>query len=87
MTEPQTTSSVTGLGEHIQPIMVFVAFVITSLLGILGWFLKRTLGKVENNVDDLWQLCRDTIQRDLTAVDKRLTTLETEHRIRHKGDN
>lgn len=72
------TNQINGLSEHIEPILFVFCFFITSLIAIIGWFIKRTLGKLEDNVEDLWALARST--------EKDLTILSAEHKVRHKGD-
>lgn len=49
---------------------------IVSLCGVVGWFLVRTITKVDKNQTKLFTW--------LTAVDKRLSHLEGEHKVYHQ---
>lgn len=64
-----------GLSEHIEPILFTFGFIITGLVAIVGWFSKRTVGKIEGNVEDLWELVR--------KVEMDFAKLKAEHRVRH----
>ena len=49
---------------------------IVCLCGIVGWFLIRTITKVDKNQTKLFEW--------LTDVDKRLTGIEGEHKVYHQ---
>lgn len=49
---------------------------IVSLCAVVGWFLVRTITKVDKNQTKLFTW--------LTDVDKRLTGIEGEHKVYHQ---
>lgn len=72
------TEHLSSLSEHVEPLLFVMCFIITSLLALLGWFVKRTVGKLEDNVNDLWELARDN--------QNKLIALRAEHDVRHRAD-
>lgn len=69
---------VKSLGEHVGAILVLATMLISGLITIVGWFLKRTLGKLEDNVD--------AMMKTLIKHDRYLERIITSHMHNHGQD-
>jgi CDP-diglyceride synthetase len=74
----QEMEIVKALGEHIGAILVLAAILIASLITIVGWFVKRTLGKLEDNID--------STLKTVIKHDRYLERIITSHRLQHGDD-
>ena len=69
---------VKSLGEHVGAILVLATMLISCLITIVGWFVKRTIGKLEDNLDNLL--------KTVVKHDRYLERIVTSHRLQHGDD-
>jgi hypothetical protein len=67
-----------SLSEHTGAILILCGGLISGMITIISWFIKRTLGKLEANCDDMLK----TIIRH----DRYLERIITSHQHNHQQD-
>lgn len=66
------------LDESVKKVVSVLLSCIVFLLGALWWAVRRLLAKMEERIEATEELA--------VSTEHRLTILETEHKIRHKGE-
>jgi cell division protein FtsB len=56
--------TITQLLQVVAIILTIVIFVLTIIIGIIGFFLRRTIGEVDKNSDDIKTIKKDYVTRD-----------------------
>lgn len=72
--------------EHAGELAGIIIAVIAPFMSILAWFVKRTVGRVERDID---KCCETTENLDdrITDVEKVLVQMGTYHKMNHPGQD
>lgn len=73
-----------GLVEHIPSLVAILITVITPFALVIGWFVKRLIGRLEADIIKQVEITEDLDNR-VTSLEADITRVRTFHEINHPG--
>lgn len=72
--------------EHVGELAAIIVAVIAPFMSLLAWFVKRTVGRVERDIDKCCET-NENLDDRITDVEKVLVQVGTYHKMNHPGQD
>lgn len=70
--------------EHLPSLVGIVIGCVTPFALVIGWFIKRLIGRLEKDIDKIEQVCKDLDDR-VTDTEATCTKVKALHPVNHPG--